>query len=85
MIKVRKMNPDERDAIERELKWAHRWGAAFNGFPFSDSLVSSEGASFIIYVPPGTSQEEIAKAKDQCRHERDMLYFMAVEIPADML
>ncbi len=85
VIKIRKMNDDEREEIEKELKWSNKWNLTFNGFPFSWSLINDQGASFIIYVPPEISQEELTKAKNQCVYKQDMLFFMAIEVPANML
>ncbi len=44
-----------------------------NGINFSDTLVSSEGAAFILYPSKEHTQEQINQAKRELRNSRDVV------------
>ena len=51
----------------------------FNGIKFNSFIVSSEGVEILLYLEPHHTKEDIKKAKQQAKSERDVVHFRLAE------
>lgn len=76
-----KADPIHAERIQSRIKWCSVTDTLFNGFPYDDPLMSSEGICLILFVPEGTSNDACEKAIREARNERDVASYMTVECP----
>lgn len=75
------LDEDTKSSLERTFKWNKRWAQSFNGFPYEEELAGSDGMSFAIYVPEGVDLEEVNKAIDVMKSERDVVGYGVFSLP----
>ena len=59
------------DGGEINQDWLNPDGITSNGIPFTEDIVSSQGAAFVLFPTPQNTKEDIDKAKSEIRDQRD--------------
>ncbi len=58
-------------------------GDTFAGLEYDTELAGPDGVWCLLFLPPGTTPEQVQEAKSAARHSRDVVSFRTQRIPAE--